>query len=38
MDAVWDPLESAIDVVLGSGGDAREELESAAEQIRGSWE
>lgn len=38
MDAVWEPLESAIDVVLSSGGDPQEELESAAEQIRDSWE
>ena len=37
MDAVWDPVESALDVVLGSDGDPREELENAAEQIRDSW-
>ncbi|SEP88303.1 extracellular solute-binding protein [Natrinema salaciae] len=38
MDAVWEPLESAIDMVLSSGGDPQEELESAAEKIRDSWE
>lgn len=38
MDDVWDPVQSAIDVVLGSSGDPQEELEKAAEQIRDSWE
>lgn len=38
MDAVWDPVQSALDVALGSDGDPQEELEKAAQKIRDSWE
>ncbi|WP_408958533.1 extracellular solute-binding protein [Natrinema sp. 74] len=38
MDAVWDPVQSALDVVLGSSGDPQKQLEKAAEKIRSSWE
>lgn len=38
MNAVWDPLEDAIELVLGSSEEPRAALETAAEEIRGSWE
>ncbi|QLG48171.2 extracellular solute-binding protein [Natrinema halophilum] len=37
MDAVWAPVKSAIQNVVGSGNDPQSELESAAEEIRGNW-
>lgn len=37
MDAVWSPLESAIQNVIGSGKDPQAELETAASEIRGNW-